>query len=164
MRIHAMRSGTVRIKRSQVRGRGRGLGRRLRIFADLKWTDWLPTYAWMIEHPEGLIVIDTGQGVKRGVLTHLNIDHDGGLAIFPRATSCLSTGTAHRTRVGQPIRGYLQPIAILVQSEPARSYARAFGRFAGSTHLTAAGDVIAVATPGNTASHLSVIVLDDGIA
>jgi len=86
MRIHAIRTGSVRIKRSQVRGRGRGLRRRLRIFADPLRTEWLPTYAWMIDHPEGLIVVDTGQG-----------------------------------------------------------------------------DVIAVATPGHTASHLSVIVRDEGI-
>jgi hypothetical protein len=62
MRIHAIRTGSVRIKRSQVRGRGRGLRRRLRIFTDPQWTDWLPTHAWMIDHPEGLIVVDTGQG------------------------------------------------------------------------------------------------------
>jgi glyoxylase-like metal-dependent hydrolase (beta-lactamase superfamily II) len=33
MRIHAIRTGSVRIKQSQVRGRGRGVLRRLRVFA-----------------------------------------------------------------------------------------------------------------------------------
>ena len=60
MRIHAIRTGWIRIKASQVRGVGRGLRRRLRIFADPQWTDWLPTYAWMIDHPECIIVVDTG--------------------------------------------------------------------------------------------------------
>ena len=61
MTIHAIQTGSVRIKRSQVRGRGHGLRRRLAVFADPQWTDWLPTYAWMIDHPEGIIVVDTGQ-------------------------------------------------------------------------------------------------------
>jgi N-acyl homoserine lactone hydrolase len=39
------------------------LARRLAIFTDHNWTDWLPTYAWVIEHREGVIVVDTGQGV-----------------------------------------------------------------------------------------------------
>jgi hypothetical protein len=59
MRIHAIRTGSVRIKRSQVHGRGRrGMLRRLRLFTDPQWTGWLPTYAWMIDHPEGVIVVD----------------------------------------------------------------------------------------------------------
>jgi len=45
MRIHAIQTGSVRIKRSQVRRSGRGLRRQLRIFVDPQWTDWLPTYA-----------------------------------------------------------------------------------------------------------------------
>ncbi|HMF98589.1 MAG TPA: hypothetical protein VKE96_30020 [Vicinamibacterales bacterium] len=62
MRIHAIQTGSVRIKQSQVRGRGRGLMRQLRILADPQWTEWLPTSAWMIDHSEGIIVVDTGQG------------------------------------------------------------------------------------------------------
>lgn len=27
---------------------------------DPLWTDWLLTFAWVIEHPEGVIVVDTG--------------------------------------------------------------------------------------------------------
>ena len=38
-----------------------------------------------------------------------------------------------------------------------------FGPFAASKRLTDAGDVIAVATPGHTADHLSVLVRDEGI-
>ena len=25
-----------------------------------EWADWMPVYAWAIEHPEGVIVVDTG--------------------------------------------------------------------------------------------------------
>ena len=207
MRIHAIRTGSVRIKRSQVRGRGRGLRRRLRIFADPQWTDWLPTYAWMIDHPEGVIVVDTGQGrhlldgvrslhpyqrwevmfridpdeeigprlhalgvrprdVGRVVLTHLHIDHDGGLAHFPESDILVSRRELHTARGWRGrLRGYLpnrwptwfNPIALDLAAE-------SFGPFAASRRLTRAGDVIAVATPGHTADHLSVIVVDEGIA
>ena len=30
-------------------------------FTDRHWTEPLPIYVWAIEHPEGLIVIDTGE-------------------------------------------------------------------------------------------------------
>jgi len=62
MKVHAIQTGSVRIKTAQVEGRGHGLSRRLAIFADSSWTDWLPTYAWVIDCSEGIIVIDTGQG------------------------------------------------------------------------------------------------------
>jgi len=62
MKIHAIQTGSVRIKTAQVEGRGRGLRRRLALLTDRHWTGWLPTYAWVIDHPEGVIVIDTGQG------------------------------------------------------------------------------------------------------
>ena len=62
MTIHAIQTGSVRIKRSQVRGSGHGMRRRLRVFTDPEWTDWIPIYAWLIDHPEGIIVVDTGQG------------------------------------------------------------------------------------------------------
>jgi glyoxylase-like metal-dependent hydrolase (beta-lactamase superfamily II) len=32
--------------------------------SDKNWTDPLPIYAWVIEHPEGIIVIDTGETGK----------------------------------------------------------------------------------------------------
>jgi hypothetical protein len=62
MKLRAIQTGSVRIKTARVDGRGRGLRRRLRIVTDRNWTPWLPTYAWVIEHPEGVIIVDTGQG------------------------------------------------------------------------------------------------------
>ena len=58
MKVHAIQTGSVRIKTAQVEGQGHGL---VSILADRNWTDWLPTFAWAIEHPEGVIVVDTGQ-------------------------------------------------------------------------------------------------------
>ncbi|WP_245926387.1 N-acyl homoserine lactonase family protein [Sulfoacidibacillus thermotolerans] len=28
------------------------------------WTEWLPIYCWVVEHPEGIIVIDTGETAR----------------------------------------------------------------------------------------------------
>src|SRR6266498_396872 len=64
MRIHAIQTGMVMIKTSQREGHGKGAGRVLNILADHNWTPYLPIYAWAIEHPEGVIVVDTGETAR----------------------------------------------------------------------------------------------------
>jgi glyoxylase-like metal-dependent hydrolase (beta-lactamase superfamily II) len=204
MKIHAIQTGTVRIKTAQVEGRGHGLPRRLALFTDTHWTDWLPTFAWVIDHPEGIIVVDTGQGahlletgkslhpyvrwevafridreqeigpqlrglgvgprdVKRVILTHLHMDHDGGLAHFPNSEIFVAAGELQTASglLGR-LRGYLpQRWPSWFDPKPLDLAAEPFGPFASSRRLTQAGDVVAVATPGHTANHVSVVV-DDG--
>lgn len=206
MKVHAIQTGFVRIKTAQVEGRGHGLGRQLAIFTDRNWTDWLPTYGWAIEHRDGVIVIDTGQGthlletgkslhpylrwevafriereeeigpqlralgigprdVKHVVLTHLHMDHDGGLGHFPDSEILVSRGELHNARgwAGR-MRGYLPnrwpswfaPVPLDFKAEP-------FGPFASSKRLTVDGAVVAVPTPGHTADHLSVLVQVDDV-
>jgi glyoxylase-like metal-dependent hydrolase (beta-lactamase superfamily II) len=207
MKIRAIQTGFVRIKTAQVEGRGHGLSRRLAIFTDTQWTEWLPTYAWAIETGDGVIVVDTGQGahliesgkslhpyvrwevafriepeqeigpqlralgigprdVKRVVLTHLHMDHDGGLAHFPDTEILAAPGELRIARgLAGRLRGYLphrwptwfDPAPLHLAPEP-------FGPFTSSRRLTAAGDVAAVATPGHTADHLSVVVQDGDVA
>ena len=60
MRIHAIQTGTVAVKSRQPRGAGRGSMRLVNTLRDPEWTEPLPILAWAIEHPEGLIVVDTG--------------------------------------------------------------------------------------------------------
>lgn len=64
MQIHAIQTGTVQIKKAQQRGRGRGLMRQLNVLTDKEWTAPLPIYAWVIEHAEGVIIVDTGDTAK----------------------------------------------------------------------------------------------------
>jgi glyoxylase-like metal-dependent hydrolase (beta-lactamase superfamily II) len=64
MKIHAFSTGTVRVKQNQVRGRGPGRLRTLNVLAGREWTDEVPIYAWLIEHPEGLIMVDTGETAR----------------------------------------------------------------------------------------------------
>jgi N-acyl homoserine lactone hydrolase len=202
MRVYGIRTGRVRIKQAQIVGRGHGLRRQLRPILSPEWADWSPVYAWVIEHPDGVIVVDTGanaglkslprwhpyfrfsvrfdiepeqemgpqlrsrgicaRDVKTVVLTHMHIDHDGGLAHFPHSRIIASDDELARTAgIRGALLGYLpnrwpkwfQPEPLVWQPSP-------YGPFTRSTRLTDAGDVIAVPTPGHTPSHLSVIVTD----
>jgi N-acyl homoserine lactone hydrolase len=60
-RIHALRTGCVQIKLAQLRRRRGGPAR---VLLDSTWTGWLPIHAWAIEHPEGVIVVDTGETAR----------------------------------------------------------------------------------------------------
>jgi glyoxylase-like metal-dependent hydrolase (beta-lactamase superfamily II) len=62
MRIHAIQTGRVQIKQAQVEGRGHGLVRQLQPMLSRQWADWVPVLAFAIEHPDGVIVVDTGSG------------------------------------------------------------------------------------------------------
>lgn len=64
IRIHAIQTGTVNIKTAQVEGRGQGGQRLLNVLTDKEWVGPVPIYAWVIEHPEGLIVVDTGETAR----------------------------------------------------------------------------------------------------
>ena len=62
--LQAIQTGIVRIRANQVRGKGHGALRLLRTFTGVVWSDWLPIYAWVIKHPEGLFVVDTGETAR----------------------------------------------------------------------------------------------------
>jgi N-acyl homoserine lactone hydrolase len=202
MRIHAIQTGRVRIKAAQIEGRGHGLWRRLQPMISREWAQWSPVYAFAIEHPEGVIVVDTGSAahlkrlprwhpyfrfaarfdiepeqeagpqlrnlgigardVKTVMLTHLHIDHDGGLAHFPRSRIVADRGEIARAAgVAGVLQGYLrnrwprwlEPQPLAWQDSP-------YGPFARCACLTAAGDVIAVPTAGHTPGHIAVVVHD----
>jgi len=201
MRIHAIETGRVRVKASQLVGRG--LARRLAPLVDDEWSGWLPTYAFAVEHRDGVVLIDTGANaglkrlprwhpyfqlavkfdiepeqeagaqlralgigpndVKLIVLTHLHIDHDGGLAPFPRARVLVSPGerAAAAGLMGR-LNGYLpQRWPAHFDPEPLVFADAPYGPFARSRRLTADGALVALPTPGHTPDHVSV-ALEDG--
>jgi N-acyl homoserine lactone hydrolase len=202
MRVHVIQTGRVKIKASQVVGRGHGLRRRVAPLIDDEWSPWLPIFAYAIEHRDGVILVDAGASaaakrlprwhpyfrnavrfdiepeqeagpqlraigigagdVRRVVLTHLHIDHDGGLAGFPASEILVSPGELRRASgIAGRIRGYLpqrwpadfDPQPLVLDGGP-------YGPFERSRRLTADGAIVAVATPGHTPDHLSVIVED----
>jgi N-acyl homoserine lactone hydrolase len=61
MKIHALSTGQVKIKQNAVRGKGSGAMRMINVLLDSEWTDWLPIHVWLLEHKDGLIVVDTGE-------------------------------------------------------------------------------------------------------
>jgi N-acyl homoserine lactone hydrolase len=64
LKIHAINTGKVTIRPNQVEGKGADPVRMLNVYLDRRWTEPLPIYAWAIEHPEGIVVVDTGETAK----------------------------------------------------------------------------------------------------
>jgi len=63
-KIHAISTGRVKVRRPQMESRGRGPARLAHMLFDPEWSDWLPIYVWVIEHDEGIIVVDTGETTR----------------------------------------------------------------------------------------------------
>ena len=61
MKIHALQTGTVRCKQFQLTGAASNLHRFWELAFTDKWGPWMPIYCWLIEHPDGLILVDTGE-------------------------------------------------------------------------------------------------------
>jgi N-acyl homoserine lactone hydrolase len=60
--VHALKTGTIQIRPSQL-----NLSlwrRRLAILLDHDWTEPLPIYTFLIEHDEGLILVDSGESAR----------------------------------------------------------------------------------------------------
>jgi N-acyl homoserine lactone hydrolase len=61
VKIHALCTGSVAVKSNFRTKKGYGKLAKLNILLDDDYTEYLPIWVWVIEHPEGLIVIDTGE-------------------------------------------------------------------------------------------------------
>ncbi|MEM1121183.1 MAG: N-acyl homoserine lactonase family protein [Bacteroidota bacterium] len=64
MKIHCLQTGIVRVKQFQLTGASNNLSRLYQFLFTKKWSEWLPTYCWLIERPDGLILVDTGETAK----------------------------------------------------------------------------------------------------
>jgi len=61
VKIHAIQTGFVAVKRSHRTNKTAHFLTPLKISLDKHFTEFMPIWAWVIEHPEGVIVIDTGE-------------------------------------------------------------------------------------------------------
>jgi N-acyl homoserine lactone hydrolase len=61
VRIHGISTGTVAVKRAFRQAKGGRLFRKVNLLLDPVFTEMMPVWVWVIEHPEGVIVVDTGE-------------------------------------------------------------------------------------------------------
>lgn len=61
VKIHAFSTGSVAVTRSFRTQRGIGMVSKLNILLDTHFTNYMPIWVWVIEHPEGVIIVDTGE-------------------------------------------------------------------------------------------------------
>jgi N-acyl homoserine lactone hydrolase len=60
LRIHALSTGSVRVKRAFLFP-SRGARRQLDLFLPGPWSDPLPIHCWAVEHEGGLLLVDSGE-------------------------------------------------------------------------------------------------------
>lgn len=59
--VRAIRTGSVCVKEAQRRRRPGGP---VRTLTDADWSEWLPIYCWLVEHGDGLLLVDTGETAR----------------------------------------------------------------------------------------------------
>jgi N-acyl homoserine lactone hydrolase len=77
VKIHAVQTGTVARTAAWREGVGHGRSRLLHAILDREWTEPLPIYAFAIEHPEGVIVVDTGEDARASQRSYFARWHPG---------------------------------------------------------------------------------------
>src|SRR4051812_19880658 len=55
VKVHGLCTGTVAVKTAFRTKKGRGIFSKLNIIADSRFTEFMPIWVWVIEHPEGVI-------------------------------------------------------------------------------------------------------------
>lgn len=74
IRIHNIQTGSVAVKsahRLYAGSDGSGIPA---IATDRTWTEWMPINTWVIEHPEGIVVVDTGESAQAMNKDYFNCD------------------------------------------------------------------------------------------
>jgi N-acyl homoserine lactone hydrolase len=194
MKIHALTTGTVRVKHSFLYP-APGSRRQLRLFLPDSWSEPLPIHCWAIEHDGVLRLVDSGESatardvpfarfdvtheqelpsamedaglpvedVREVVLTHAHGDHiDGLVHVRGRVLACEEELRYAGAPFSRAMRRVLrQPLPTGFAPEPFALDQGPFGAFPRSRALSEDGRIVAVATPGHTPGHISVICVDD---
>jgi glyoxylase-like metal-dependent hydrolase (beta-lactamase superfamily II) len=62
--IHAISTGTVSVKKRFKFAKGGNILSKINFMMDKAFTEPFPIWAWVIEHPEGIFLIDTGENAN----------------------------------------------------------------------------------------------------
>lgn len=199
IKIHGIPTGKLAIKESVLNSKKPGTLSTLLSFRDKRFGEWLPIWSWLIEHPEGVFLIDTGlstdvkqtdyfkklsflpryyfekqmrfeieeeeeinhqlskigfecNAVDKIILTHLHIDHTGGLKYFAN-TPIVVNDREWKTKDGSFPQ--LFPKDIQIESIKLNN---TYKNFAHCAYLTNTEDLMMVETPGHTRGHSSIIL------
>ena len=79
LKLHMIQTGWVAVKAEHRAYSGAVSLRIPAIMASTRWTEWMPITAFVIEHPEGVIVIDTGETARIADPTYTACDAITGL-------------------------------------------------------------------------------------
>jgi glyoxylase-like metal-dependent hydrolase (beta-lactamase superfamily II) len=156
MKIHAIQTGTVAVTSAWREGIGHGRRRLLRAIVDREWTEPLPIYAFAIEHPEGVIVVDTGEDARASARSYFARWHPG-LRAFNEWVEPDQEVGAQLKRLG------IEPgdVRWVVLTHLHTDHAGGLQPFPQSLRLTEAGDVTLVPLPGHTPGQIGVLI-DEG--
>jgi glyoxylase-like metal-dependent hydrolase (beta-lactamase superfamily II) len=181
--IQALSTGTVRIRTTMARGRGPTPLRQLRMLTGGDFTGPLPINAWLIRHPDGPLLIDTGElsetadvpFARFSVSEEDEIDRLlAGAGVAPQELRRIVLTHLHGDHANGLARLGGVPVAASARAlrGPSRVLRRAgsspapisldggpVGAFPRSAALTADGSVLAVPTPGHARGHIAVLVL-----
>jgi N-acyl homoserine lactone hydrolase len=61
IKVHALCTGTVAVKTKFRKKNGWGGLAKINILLDSHYTEYMPIWVWVREHPDGLLIIDTGE-------------------------------------------------------------------------------------------------------
>ncbi len=60
VKVHAVQTGIISVKENFLNKKGDGFLSKLNIIFGKTYAGFMPIWVWVIEHPEGVIVVDTG--------------------------------------------------------------------------------------------------------
>jgi N-acyl homoserine lactone hydrolase len=184
MQIEALSTGTVQITNAmQI---GRPPARLAKAVLDRRYSSPLPIHAWLIRHPDGPVLVDTGElSTSRDLpIAKFHVERDeeidrllAGRGIEPEDLQAVVLTHLHGDHMNGVPR--LGGVSVTVHSESLTWFGRraltkrganakplalehgAFGAFARSAKLTGDGRIVAVPVPGHATGQIAIVVVED---